>query len=69
MNWKRIAQKRFEKIRLLQRRADRMREQAEKELEREMVTMFHAACYPLAVYEGKVKQMSQFIAERLYPRE
>jgi hypothetical protein len=46
-----------------------MREQAEKELEREMVTMFHAACYPLAVYEGRSKQMAHFIAERLYPRE
>ena len=64
-DWRKVAAERLKRIRNLEHRAELIAKDVEERVELEMMTIFHAKCYPRSWAEPAAKDVARTIASRL----
>jgi hypothetical protein len=67
-DWKKIAGERLQKLRVLERQSEVLREAMAGELKRELMIQLHIACFPRDEYEKKLDGIAAVVAERIRPK-
>jgi hypothetical protein len=67
-DWKKVARYRLEKLNNLERQCTALRDTIATELERELKIQMHAHCLPRHAYEDRLKNIAEFVAERVRPK-
>ena len=67
-DWRKVAKKRLDKIRSLERQCAKLHDSLAAELEWELSTQLHAHCLPRSAYENKLTSIAAFVAERVRPK-
>lgn len=65
LSWRKIAQKRLDKLNNLKRQCARLRDDLAIELARELSIQLHAHYFPRNAYKSRLKAIAESVAERV----